>query len=160
VPEGDPSRPPVGELVLAPDPARAVAWAVLALVLVAITLALAVTSDGGTVEWIGAGIAIAVAVFFVVPIVAPHLTTLVLDGEGVTGRSYHTAVEVSWDVVHVARVVRVAGEPLLELHVRERSPIGDPWRTRAVGILLPIGADIAAVEEFLAHRPGPTRAAR
>lgn len=156
-------EPPAGPddvLVVGPDPGRARAWAGLALVLVAVTVALAVTAEDAVLEWIGAGVAVALAAAFVVPVVAPHLTQVELDRWGVRGRSYHATLEVPWDVVQVARVVRVVGETVLEVHVRVPSATGDPWRTRAVGLLLPIGADVAALEAFLARRPRPLRSAR
>lgn len=139
-------------LVLAPDQARARWWASLALLLVAMTLLLALASDGGVLEWIAVAVAVSVATYFVVPVVAPRMTTLTLDRSGVHGRIYHVEVDVPWHVVQVARVVRVAGEPVLELHVREPSSEGDPWRTRAVGVLLPIGADLDALQEALEGR--------
>lgn len=139
-------------VVIGPDAGRARAWAAAAVVLVVLTLFLALASDGGVIEWIGAAVAIAAATYFVIPVVAPAMTTLELDAQGVHGRSYHVAVNVPWEVVQVARVVHVAGEPVLELHVREPSPAGDPWRTRAIGVLLPIGADLDRLQEALDTR--------
>lgn len=146
----DSDRP--GVLVVAPAPGSAISWAAAAALLVVLALIVAVPSDGGALEWIGVGVAIAVAAYFVVPVVAPAMATLVLDAYGVRGRLYHVMVDVPWEGVEVARVVRVAGEPVLELHVRRPSPQGDGWRTHATGYLLPIGTDVAAVEAFLASR--------
>lgn len=144
-------------LVLAPDQARARWWAALALSLVAMTLLLALASEGGVLEWIAVAVAVSVATYFVIPVASPRMTTLVLDDAGVHGRMYHVEVEVPWHVVQVARVVRVAGEPVIELHVREPSSEGDPWRTRAVGVLLPIGADLDALQETLDGRTARRR---
>ena len=141
-----------GALELGPDPVRTRWWAAASLLLVTLTLVVAVASGDGTIEWIGVAVAVAVAVYFWVPAVAPALTTLVLDADGVHGRMYHVPVDVPWELVRVARIVRVAGEPVLELHVRETQPDADGPRTRAVGILLPIGADLVALQELLATR--------
>lgn len=156
-----PADPPARALTLGPDPARARWWAGLSLLLVTLTLVVAIASEDGVLEWIGVAVAVAVAVYFVIPVVAPEVTTLVLDADGVHGRMYHVPVDVPWDVVRVARIVRVAGEPVLELHVREPRPGDDGQRTRAVGILLPLGADLVALQELLATRTalGALRAA-
>ncbi|MBW3619195.1 MAG: hypothetical protein KY461_03040 [Actinobacteria bacterium] len=146
-----------GVLVLGPDPVRARWWAGWSLLLVALTLVLAIASGGGVIEWIAVAVAMAVALYFVIPVASPATTTLVFDARGVRGRMYHVPVAVDWDPVQVARVVRVVGEPVLELHVREPSPQGDPWRTRAFGVLLPIGADLDALQTFLDGRSGLRR---
>lgn len=148
----EPAPPPT--LRLAPDRGRAGVWLGLALLLVAMCVWLVGDSSGAVIAWIALALAIGVALYFLVPVLAPELTTLVLDEDRVRGRSYHADVEVAWDQVQVARVVRVAGEPVLELHVREPSPTGDPWRTRPVGILLPPGCDLDALHDFLAVRLG------
>lgn len=149
----DPSPGRAGPgLVLRPDPVRARWWATLSLLLVVMTLVVAVTSGDGVIEWIGVAVAVAVAVYFLVPVVSPDTTTLVLDADGVHGRMYHVPVDVPWELVQVARVVRVVGEPVLELHLREPGPHGRAGRTRAVGILLPIGTDLVALRELLATR--------
>lgn len=151
----DPALPATGRVLeLGPHPGLARRWAGGALLLVVLTLVLAIDSQGGVIEWVAAGVAIAVATYFVVPVVSPATTTLVLDARGVHGRMYHVSVDVDWEPVQVARVVRVVGEPFLELHVREPSTQGDPWRTRAHGVLLPIGADLDALQAFLDARTG------
>lgn len=152
-PAGSPHGP-VTSVRLVPDPPRAAAWAAAAVLLVTMAIWIIADTGGAVLAWIGLAVAIAVALYFAIPLVAPRATTVVLDPDRVHGRSYHATVDVPWDVVQVARVTRVAGESILELHVREPSTTGDPWRTRAVGILLPVGADTAALHDFLERRLG------
>lgn len=142
------------ELRLQPDPVRARAWAALALALLALTLWITQLTGGAAWAWVGVGLAVAVAVYFLIPAVKPELTTVVLDDRGIHGRAYHAELDARWETVQVARVVEVAGEPILELHVREPSRTGDPWRTRAIGLLLPLGCDLAALHRFLESRLG------
>ncbi len=141
-------------LRLEPDRRRAVAWTVAALILVAMCVWFVGDSRGAVVAWVALAASVAVALAFLVPVIAPELTTVVLDQEGVRGRSYHARVDLRWEEVLVADVVTVAGEPILQLHVRVPSATGDPWRTQAVGILLPLGCDLAALHAFLAARLG------
>jgi hypothetical protein len=141
-------------LTLEPDRRQAAGWFGLALVLLAMTGWLAHRTGGAAWAWVGVAVAVALAGYFLVPLTVPRLTTVVLDGTGLRGRAYHVELDVVWEAVRWAQVVAVAGEPILELHVREPSPVGDPWRTRAVGLLLPLGCDVAALHGFLAARLG------
>lgn len=147
-----PDAPAVLRLV--PDRARAVVWTGGGLLLVAMCAWIVADAGGAVPAWVGLAVAVAVTGYFAVPVLAPGLATLVLDADGVRGRSYHLPVEVPWSQVQIARVVEVAGEPVLQLHLREPSPHGDPWRTRAVGVLLPLGCDLGALHAFLAARLG------
>lgn len=101
-----------------------------------------------------------VTVALAVPLLAPELDTVVLDDHGLEGRLYGRAVAVDWAAVELIRIVTVVGEPVLEVHERDRdAPPSASGRvvTTSRGLLLPIGADLVALDQFLARRLGRAR---
>ncbi len=146
--------PALEPLTLRPSRRVALRWTLAVLVLLTAGAWFVVDSHGHPFAWLAVAVFVAVGSFFVGQLVAPGAFALHLDETGLEARLLWQHVDVAWDVVHVARVRRVIGDPILELHVREPSPTGDPWRTRAIGVLLPVGYDAPALHAFLAARLG------
>ena len=141
-------------LTLRPSRRVAAWWTLGVAVLLAAGVWLIVDSHGHPFAWLAFAVFVAQGSFFVAQLVAPSAFAIELDDTGLEARLLWQHVDVAWDVVHVARVRRVFGDPILELHVREPSPTGDPWHTRAIGVMLPVGYDAFALHTFLAARLG------
>ena len=152
-PRPDQTDPP--PLRLRADRAAATWWSVLGVLLVGLGGFYVVDTDGHPIALLALVLFGAVGGYFVVQLVRPQLLSIDLDGEGVHARTLWWRTEVPWGAVHLARVDVAMGEPYLELHVRERAPTGDPWQTRAIALLLPVGADVDALHAYLAARLGP-----
>lgn len=103
-----------------------------------------------------------VTAFFASQLLAPELFSIELDPEGIDARTLLRRVRLPWEAVHLARVAHRLGDPwlILEVHVQGGGDDGGD-RTEEVGILLPLGADLAALHEWLdarlgrGARPGP-----
>lgn len=143
------------EVRLRPDRLVAGGWSLLAIVLLGAGAWFVVDSRGHVVAWLAVGLFVAVGAYFLLQLLAPGWFEVVLDDDVLRSRVLWFETTVPWDQVHLARVESAAGEPFLELHVREPAPTGDPWRTRALGVLLPLGVDLDALHRFLARRLGP-----
>ena len=129
-------------------------WSFLSLLLLAAGVFLIIDSGGHPGAWI-ALVAFAVpAAFFLIQLVWPGATAVRLDEDAFRSRTLFWRTEVPWDHVHLARVRRVAGDPVLALEIREPSPTGDEWRNRVVAVLLPIGCDLDRLHTFLEARLG------
>lgn len=133
-------------LVIRPDAGAALRWSMVgvALVLVATWLA----RDAGPLGWIALGVAIALAGYFVLQLVAPGLFQIVCDHHGLHGRTLLQRVDAPWESIHLARVSRIAGDPLLTVTVRDR------YESTTAGLLLPVGADLEALHGVLGRRLG------
>jgi hypothetical protein len=140
-------------LTLRADRTTAAVWSVAALLLVAGSVWIVRDSRGALLAWIGFVLAIAVTAYFALQLVVPRALRLELDQDGIEGHLLGHTTRVRWDDVKVARVTVVAGDPILELHVRRD---GD---TEPVGVLLPLGCDLDALHAFLEARLGRTRPA-
>ena len=139
------------EVRLGPDRGMAARWTALGVA--ACLLALWAALDAMNVlAWAFLLLCLAVTSYVVLQLVLPGRFVLRLDGVGVEVHLPWQRARVAWSRVHVARVVHVAGEPVLELHVWDAD---DPAQAqpRATGILLPLGADLdvlhAALERHL-----------
>lgn len=141
-------------LELCPSRGSAVAWGSGALLAAAVFGWTVFDTDGNPFAVVALVFAVVVAAYFVLQAVVPERFTVSFDQRGLTSRFLSRRIEVAWEQVHVARVGSLAGEPYLELHIRERSPTGDPWRTRATGVVLPVGCDVEALHRFLSARLG------
>lgn len=153
----DDRLPPLPPLVLRPARLLAAVWTALGTAGIAGAVWIVRDSSGAPLAWLLLAALCLLTVVVLVPLVAPGLVTLTLDEDGLSGRVYGRRVVARWEDVAVARVTEVAGEPILELH--EVDPDGRPrpngeQPTVARGILLPLGADLDALDRFLARRLG------
>lgn len=135
-------------LVLRPRRGPTAAWAVAGALLIAAGVWLVVDSDGAPLAWVAVAAFGAVGAYFLFQGAAPSAFTLVLDERGVRGRTPWRRIELDWEQIDLASVDRFAGDPLLRLHVAR--PVAD-----VVDVLLPVGADVGALHEFLRNRLGP-----
>ncbi|MDP9022293.1 MAG: hypothetical protein M3N57_06250 [Actinomycetota bacterium] len=142
----------VEPLVLRPARTTAAWWSLLGLALVAAGAALVADSGGHPLSWAGLALFVPVAAFFVAQLV-PGMAWVHLDGEGIYARMLWWRTAVTWDHVHLARVRRVAGDPVLVLDVREQGADGAEHR-RHTAIVLPVGCDVTALHDLLARRLG------
>ena len=129
-------------LVLRPARGLATAWAVAGAGLLASGVWLVVDSGGAPLAWVAIAVFAAVASYFVLQALVPAWFTLVCDEDGIRGRTPWRAFHVAWSDVDLAGVERFAGDPLLRLHVHE--PVPD-----VIDVLLPVGADVPSLHEYL-----------
>lgn len=134
-------------LVLRPARGPAVAWAVAGAVLLAAGVWLVVDSAGTPLAWVAVAVFGAVASYFLLQALVPSWFTLVCDEHGLRGRTPWRRLDVAWDQVDLATVDRFVGDPVLRLHLATDPP-------DVVDVLLPVGADVAALHRFLRDRLG------
>lgn len=135
-------------LALRPDRGAAAGWTAGGGALVALGAWLVADSGGLALAWVALAVFVSLGLFFGLQLVAPQWYTITLDEFGCHGRTLWHAADVPWEAVRVARVWHLAGDPMLELH------LGDGDDGRAVGLLLPVGADVDALHRFLEIRLG------
>lgn len=133
-------------LVLRPDFGAALRWSMAGVGL--LLLAAWFVHDLGAVGWIAVGVAVAVAGYFVLQLVAPSQFEIVCDRAGLRGRNLMHRIEAPWESIHVARVSDVAGDGVLTVTVR------GPYESATGSLLLPVGADVDALHRALAARLG------
>jgi hypothetical protein len=136
-----------------PRPASASWWTLLGAALVAAGVFLVLDTSGHPAAWAALALFVPVAAFFTAQLVAPGAVAVHLDAEGLVARAPWRRTRVRWDDVHLARVRRVAGDPVLVLEIRQPASDG-PASQDVVGILLPVGADLQALHSFLEQRLG------
>ena len=136
-------------------PARSTAGAWTAVGLAATSLAIWAAVDARTslVAWTFAALCLVVTSYVALQLVAPAWFTVTLGPAAIEVRLPWQRRRVPWDRVHVARVVRVAGEPVLELHVRGPDAAAQD-QPRGTGVVLPLGTDQAALHRVLEQRLG------
>jgi hypothetical protein len=128
-------------------PARAVAawWSGLGLTAVALAGWVVVDSSGRGLAWALFVATVVVTIPFLAQLVTPARFTWRLDDEGLVARTPLRVLSVRWTAIHLARVVRQAGEPALQLEL-----VGEAGPESHL-VLLPVGADLAELHRALAH---------
>lgn len=137
---------------LRPSRVAAVAWTAVGLAGTALAVWVAVDARASLVAWVFAALCLVVTSYVALQALAPGWFTVVLGPAALEVRLPWQRQRIPWDRVQVARVVRVAGDPLLELHVRD--PDGAQAQPRAMGVVLPLGADLATLHHVLEQRLG------
>lgn len=138
----------LSRLVLGPARVPSIAWAAAGVVLLASGVWLVLDSEGAPLSWVAVSVFGAAAAYFLLQVLAPSLFTVVCDDHGLRARTPWRTLDVGWDQIDLASVERFAGDPLLRLHVRTPAP-------EVVDLLLPVGADVWALHDFLRQRLGP-----
>lgn len=148
-----------GTVTLRPDRGAAARWTAVGLGAVALAVWVAVDAGDSVLAWAFAALCLVLTSWVAVQLVVPHRFELVLDDAAIDVRLPWQHVRVPWGHVHLARVVTVTGEPVLELHVWDPD---DPAQAspRATGVLLPLGADQQQLHRVLEDHlglapPGP-----
>ena len=140
-------------VILGPDRGVAARWTAVGAVASGLALWVALDAGASVMAWAFLALCLVVTSYVLVQLVVPARFELQLDAAGLQARLPWQHVRVAWDRVHVARVVRVAGEPVLELHVWDADA---PAQTqpRATGVLLPLGADLDLLHAELERHLG------
>lgn len=140
-------------VTLAPDRGVAGRWCLVGAGATGLAAWVAVDARDSVLAWAFAVLCAVVTAYVVVQLVQPHRFRLTLDSAGLEVHVPWQHRRIPWSRVHVARVVTVAGEPVLELHLRDAERPGD-GPADATGVLLPIGADLDALHGALEHHLG------
>lgn len=141
---------PPTPLELRPDRREVARWVAGSTAALAVFVWAFVDSAGHPLAWVALTFGVIVAAYFVLQLVAPSRFVVRLEADVLTARFAWSSATVSWDDVNVARVSSLAGEPYLELEVRDH----EARRVVSHGVLLPVGCDLAALHAFLARRLG------
>lgn len=136
---------------LRPSRATAGGWTAVGVSATALAVWVALDAADSLVAWAFAALCLVVTLYVALQLVAPRWFTVHLDAEGVQVRLPWQRERVPWGRIRQARVVRVAGEPMLELHVSEHTDRGQP---QGLGVVLPVGSDQAALHRVLEQRLG------
>jgi hypothetical protein len=133
---------------LGPSAGRAAVWSALGLGACGLAVWALVDSDGHGLAWALLVACVTVTVPFLAQLLVPGRFTWDMGEHALVVRSPLRELVVPWEQVHLARVVRQAGEPALELQVT----VDDAIETRLV--LLPVGADVALLHRQLRRHLG------
>ena len=136
-------------------------WSLLGILLVAAGVFFVVDSEGHPIAWTLTALFAVPSSYFVIQLFWPRFVEVRLGSDELRSRSPLGRRTVAWGEVHLAKVRRVFGDPVLTIDVRR--PDGDPERR---WIPLPVGADLDRLHAFLGERlgrgsrlptPGPLR---
>lgn len=143
------------EVTLRPNRGATARWTLVGGVATLLALWVAIDATDSVLAWAFVALCLLLTSYVASQLVAPSRFRLVLDGAGIEVQLPWQHDRVPWDRVHLARVVTITGEPVLELHVWDPD---EPAQTtpRATGVLLPLGADVAALHRVLEQRLGRT----
>lgn len=131
-------------VTLRPHGPSVVGWAAFAMVALGLGVFLAVRfTDLFTVVF--AAVALVVAAYYLAQAVAPGQFRVDMDATGIRGQWLWHRLQIPWVRIGEAKVVHVAGESVLQL----RLDTG-----QETSLLLPVGADVAALHQELAAHLG------
>jgi hypothetical protein len=142
-----------GTVTLRPDRGVAARWTAVGLGAVALAVWVAIDAGDSVLAWAFAALCLVLTSWVVIQLAAPQRFELVLDDAAIDVRLPWQHLRVPWGHVHLARVVTVTGEPVLEVHVWDPDDPGQA-APRATGVLLPLGADQAVLHRVLEERLG------
>lgn len=129
---------------LRPDPLLTAAWGAFGGVAVGIGVFLVVRSvDLLSVAFLV--VSLVAAGYYVAQLVLPGMFRVDVDVEGIRGRWLWRSLQVPWPLVRRAAVRDVVGESVLQIQLESGQQFG---------LLLPVGADVAALHDTLASRLG------
>lgn len=138
---------PDDELVLRRDRRAATAWGIPAVLLVVAGAWLLVDSRFGAIGIVAFGVFGFVAAVFLVPWLAPDRHAVRFDDTGITFVVPWRTRHVAWHSVQTVRLSKLAGDPFLEVEA-----LDGKGGVESIGMLLPVGADVAAAHEWLQAR--------
>ena len=140
-------------VTLRPDRGVAARWTLVGMATIGVAIWIAVDAEDSVLAWAFVALCLVVTAYVVIQLVRPARFLVHLDPSGLEAALPWQHLRVPWHRVHLARVVRVTGEPVLELHVWDAE---DPAQDtpRATGILLPLGADLDRLHQQLALHLG------
>jgi hypothetical protein len=135
-------------VVLGPSRPHAAVWAGLGVCACGLSAWIVADSDSHGLAWALLVACVTVTVPYLAQLVVPSMFTWRFEEEALVVRSPGRELVAPWASVHLARVVRQAGEPALELQL----DLPEGRQTRLA--LLPVGADQAILHRELAARLG------
>lgn len=144
---------PDDEVILEPDRAIAGRWTLVGAVAVGLAVWIAVDAGTSVLAWTFLALSLVVWSYVVLQLAVPSRFQLRLDAAAIEVSLPWQRRRIPWQRVHFARVITVTGEPVLELHLwdpdepAQQSP-------RATGVLVPLGADLAALHAMLDRHLG------
>ncbi len=141
------------EVRLGPDRGVAARWTALGGAACVLALWVALDATTSVLAWAFLALCVVVTSYVALQLAMPDRFVLRLDAVGIEAHLPWQHAKVAWSRVHVARVVTVAGEPVLELHVWDADDPGQA-QPRATGVLLPLGADLDVLHAALEHHLG------
>lgn len=141
------------EAILQPDRATAWRWTLVGAVAVGLALWIAVDAGTSVLAWTFVALCVVLSSYVVLQLVAPRRFQLRMDAAAIEVALPWQHHRIPWQRIHLARVVTVAGEPVLELHLWDPD---DPAQgsPRPTGALLPVGADLDALHAMLDRHLG------
>lgn len=141
------------EVVLEPDRATAWRWTLVGAVAVALATWVAVDAGTSVMAWTFVALCVVPSSYVVLQLLVPRRFQLRLDAAAVEVILPWQRQRIPWQRVHLARVVTVTGEPVLELHLWEPD---DPAQDapRPTGVLIPLGADLDVLHAMLERHLG------
>lgn len=140
-------------VTLTPDRGVVVRWTLVGSAATVLAGWAAVDAGDSVLAWAFVALCLLVTSYVVAQLVRPSRFRLRLDASGLDVHLPWQRTRVPWSRVHVARVVTVAGEPVLELHLWDPEHVAQDT-PRATGVLLPLGADLDALHGALARHLG------
>ncbi len=141
---------------LRPSPTVTGPWTVVGVVAIVLALWVALDVRSNLIAWLFVALCLVVTSYVAIQLAAPNRFAVVLDDHGIEVALPWQHDRIPWDRVHLARVVRVVGEPVLEVHAWT-SGEGVQRSPEPVGILLPLGADLPTLHRVLEARLGRYR---
>lgn len=139
----------VDEVVLRRKAAVAAWWSMLGISLLAAGVFFVIDTQGHPVAWVLVAAFSVPSLYFLLQLVFPSFVEVRLGPHELRSRSPFGRRTVAWDDVHLAKVGRIFGDPVLVIDLRR--PDGDTDRVR---VPLPVGVELDRLHEFLRERLG------
>lgn len=144
---------PRDEVIVEPDRATALRWSLVGAAAVGLAVWIAVDARTSVMAWLFVALCAVLSSYVVSQLVMPRRFRLRLDTDAIEVSLPWQHRRIPWQRVHLARVVTVTGEPVLELHVWDPDRPGQE-SPRATGVLIPLGADLAGLHAMLDRHLG------
>lgn len=142
-----------GASTLQPDRGVTARWTAVGCVATLLAAWVAVDTRDSVLAWAFTALCLVLTLYVAVQLLRPDRFELRLDPAAVEVRLPWQQVRVPWERVHLARVVTVTGEQVLELHVWD-TDVPAQTSPRAIGVLLPLGADLDLLHAHLERHLG------
>lgn len=137
------------QITLRPDAGTALTWSFASIALLSFGVWFVLDSGGSPFMWSAFGLMLAVSSYFLLQLAFPGWFELHVDQSGVRARTAWQHLDVQWENVRSASIREFAGEPYLYLSVIEE--VAGGWVVNPTAVLLPLGADTAALRFQIAR---------
>lgn len=141
------------EVILEPDRVTAWRWTLVGAVTVGLAVWVAVDAGTSVLAWMFVALCLVLSSYVGLQLVAPDRFQLRIDAAAIEVRVPWRHRRIPWQRIHLARVITVTGEPVLELHLWDPDePTQDA--PRPTGVLVPLGADLELLHAMLDRHLG------